>query len=870
MKLSKKIGIIYISSLILSSILCFFFYLGFINGATKGEKLRSVEISNGVLHSLDRLINKSQENIYFFKELVESNYSKTNKYPTLEYEKSFFKNPFLFNLNTKKTLQLGEDFKVLSEDLLKKFSEIIIKKPLKTISGLTIINNEAYLIAYTPINLPEFDYIILSHKFDDTVHKYIGTSTNSETNLVYNLSDFSNELYNFEIYGENHLFTESKSKISTYSPLKTLDDFNELYIEVLQNKNVQDIITNNFLIFMSLLFLLFFGINFFIYILFQKIVINRITKLSNSLNFINEANPNFNILPKENYKDEISELSNSIKKMLKKISCFTKELKRNELKYSKTLKTMTNGFLYCKAIYNENNKLIDGEILELNQSAQNFLNLNSLNNDLISNFIPKELNTKLLSQLNFSNPTFSQEVQFSNNKWASFSANILDDGYFFVVINDITKIKNYSEEMHYLATFDSLTSIFNRRKLIDYANKLIKNKESFSLYFIDLDNFKKVNDTIGHDYGDALLIEVSTALNKLASKTVKIGRFGGDEFIIIKKGDLKENEIKDFSKLIFNTISKDYLLNNFNFKLYASIGVSCYPIDGLNSSTIIKHADIAMYNSKITSGNQSTIFNKSLLSDYALEDKLSQALKNNELITYYQPIYNINKKEIDTIESLIRWEHQGSLISPNNFISLAKRNGLIIDIDKKVFLDSCIFNRDFKKIHNKYLTISINISYSFLIQPNFTDYILSIAKKYNIPTKFIKLEITEDEILKDIGYVISILNNLRTNGFLVALDDFGVGYSSFNYIKKLPLDTIKIDRSLISSIENDKKALSIIKTLISLSKSLDLEVVCEGIEDKKQFLLLEALGCDKIQGFFFSKPLDKNNFYNYLENFKTP
>ncbi|MGL5617214.1 MAG: EAL domain-containing protein [Sarcina sp.] len=870
MKLSKKIGIIYIISLIISSILCFFFYTGFTNGATKGEKLRSVEISNGVLHSLNKLTNKSQENIYFFKELVEINYSKNNQYPILNYENTFFKNPFLFNLNTKSFLQLEKNSKSPTEEILEKLSEIIKKNPSLPTSGLMLINNETYLISYATIDLPKFDYIVLTHKFDSTIHEYIGASTNSETNLIYDLSDIFNELYNFEIYGENHLFKESKSKISTYMPLTTLDNFNGLYLEVLQNKNVQDIITNNFLIFMSLLFLLFFGINFFIYILFQKIVINRITKLSNNLNFINEANPNLNILPNENYKDEISELSNSIKKMLKKISCSTKELKRNELKYSRTLKTMTNSFLYCKSIYNENNKLIDGEILELNQSAKTFLNLNNLNNDLLSNFIPEELNSKLLSQLNNNTTAFSHEIQFSNNKWASFSANIVDDGYFFVVINDITKIKNYSEEMHYLATFDSLTSIFNRRKLIEYTNKLIKNKESFSLYFIDLDNFKKVNDTIGHDYGDALLIEVSKSLNKLASKTIKIGRFGGDEFVIIKKGNLKENEIKDFSKLIFNTISKDYLLNNFNFKLYASIGISCYPIDGLNSSTIIKHADIAMYNSKINSGNQATIFSKSLLSDYALEDKLSQALKNNELITYYQPIYNINKKEIDTVESLIRWEHQGNLISPNNFIPLAKRNGFIIDIDKKVFLDSCILNRDFKKIHNKYLTISINISYSFLIQPNFTDYILSIAKKYNIPTKFIKLEITEDEILEDIGYVISILNNLRANGFLIALDDFGVGYSSFNYIKRLPLDTIKIDRSLISSIENDKKALSIIKTLISLSKSLDLEVVCEGIEDKKQFILLEALGCDKIQGFFFSKPLDKNKLYKYLENFKNP
>lgn len=448
--------------------------------------------------------------------------------------------------------------------------------------------------------------------------------------------------------------------------------------------------------------------------------------------------------------------------------------------------------------------------------------------------------------------------------------NSVIDGSFFIIINDITEIKSYSEEMKYLATYDTLTSIFNRRKLIEYGKELIENKEEFSLYFIDLDNFKKINDSLGHDYGDKVLISVSQDLIKLASKEIKIGRLGGDEFVIIKKGNSTYDELKNFSTTIKNSISKSYNFKNFKFKLKSSIGVAYYPLDGKDISTIIKYADIAMYHSKSSGGNCFSIFEKSFLDDYDLEDKLKIALTENQLITYYQPIYNINNHKIDTVEALVRWESENGLIPPNSFIPLAKRTGLIVDIDKKVFEDSCILCKEHKEKYGDYLTVSINISYGLLIESNFSEFIISTINKYNIPPSFIKLEITEDEIIKDLNYVISILNKLRKKGILIALDDFGVGYSSFNYIKKLPLDTIKIDKSLIFSIENDKKSLSIIQTLITLSKSLNLEVVCEGVEVKNQLKLLETLGCDKIQGYLFSKPIIKDELYNYMDNFIIP
>ncbi|MGL4874962.1 MAG: EAL domain-containing protein [Clostridium sp.] len=429
------------------------------------------------------------------------------------------------------------------------------------------------------------------------------------------------------------------------------------------------------------------------------------------------------------------------------------------------------------------------------------------------------------------------------------------------------ELKAYSEEMKYLANFDELTSVYNRRKLTECVEDLIKCNEEFSFYFIDLDNFKKVNDTVGHDYGDKLLIEVASDLMRLSSKDIKIGRFGGDEFALIRMGKLSKNEVEEFAELVIRKISKIYEFKKFYFKLNISMGVTSYPSNGRDVQTIIKNADIAMYNSKLVVGNRFSIFKEAFLEEYLMEEKLNNAIKKNQLINYYQPIYSVNTKKISGVEALVRWKSEEGLIFPDKFIPIAKRNGVIIDIDKKVFENACIFSREYKMMYGEWIDISVNISYGLLIRPNFVEYVVDIAKRYGVPKHNIKLEITEDEILEDITYVIEILKKLRGEGFLIALDDFGVGYSSFNYVKNLPLDVIKIDRSLILNIQDDKKTLAIIKALINLAEILELKVTCEGIETEVQLNLLKDLSCHQLQGYFFSKPIKSEEIFKYIEKF---
>lgn len=430
--------------------------------------------------------------------------------------------------------------------------------------------------------------------------------------------------------------------------------------------------------------------------------------------------------------------------------------------------------------------------------------------------------------------------------------------------NKVIELKSYSEEMKTLATYDSLTSLYNRRVLHEYTQTLCNKDKPFTLFFLDLDNFKKLNDTIGHEYGDKILVYVSNSLKNLASDSLKVGRLGGDEFIILKEGILNHTEIENIAELILDTISAEYTLKNYKYKVEASIGIASYPKDTNNHTNIYKYADIAMYESKKIPGTSYKIFDCSMNNLILLENKLATAIESNEIQAYYQPIFDLNKNDFTTVEALVRWVSPEGIISPDEFLPIAKQTELIIQIDNKIFDYSCSLCKEFMDKYNKSILVSVNASAKTLMQTNFVNNVLSTIDKYKIPHSCVQLEITEDEVIHDFDKVSTIIKQLRSNNIKIALDDFGVGYSSFEYIKKLPLDSIKLDRSLISSIQYDTKTLSIVKTIIKLGKSLNLKIVCEGVELKSQLDILQKNECDKIQGYYFSKPLNNDETITFI------
>lgn len=303
---------------------------------------------------------------------------------------------------------------------------------------------------------------------------------------------------------------------------------------------------------------------------------------------------------------------------------------------------------------------------------------------------------------------------------------------------------------------------------------------------------------------------------------------------MVKRGESYLDNINDIAEETLKLLNKNIQFNKYNFSLKASIGISSYPDHAEDVFTLLKYADISMYEGKQEGGNKYKIFSEEMLEDLNLES---------------------------------RWISPTGIISPTKFIPLAKKNGDIIRIDEFVLKESCEFCKKMRRLTEEDFKVSVNISYTALKQINFLERVMSIVNESNVNPNFIKIEITEDEIIDNIESTVKILNKLRKLGFNIALDDFGVGYSSFNYIKTLPLDTLKIDRSLLISVENDKKTFAIIKTLINLAHTLGLDVVCEGVEMKNQLELLTNIECDKIQGYYISKPLNLNDFYKLILNF---
>lgn len=434
-----------------------------------------------------------------------------------------------------------------------------------------------------------------------------------------------------------------------------------------------------------------------------------------------------------------------------------------------------------------------------------------------------------------------------------------------ILSHDINKmfdrIKIYSDNLEYIGKHDLLTSLMNRHKLMECVGKLEKENREFILFFIDLDNFKGINDSLGHKVGDELLCNVAESLKNLSDEeNLIVSRIGGDEFVVISEGDNSVSDVNMLAEKILSSIHRKYKSHNYFYEVKASMGITFFPKHSKSAANLLQYADIALYNSKGKGGNKYAIFDESMLKPLEIENNLKRAIDNGELEVYYQPIYGVNMAKMIGAEALIRWKTEKGMIPPDEFIYLAKKTGDIVDIDTFVLKESIKTCREWIEKGEKDFYISINASKLFLKQNNFVEFITNELEINKVPKSAIRLEITEDEVIDDVEYTIELLRKVREVGIEVALDDFGVGYSSFNHIKILPVDIVKIDRSLIMNIENDIKSKSIVKTMISLCRSLNLQVICEGVEDESQVNILKELDCDSIQGYYFSKPLQKSEF----------
>ncbi|WP_170885681.1 putative bifunctional diguanylate cyclase/phosphodiesterase [Bacillus alkalicellulosilyticus] len=436
------------------------------------------------------------------------------------------------------------------------------------------------------------------------------------------------------------------------------------------------------------------------------------------------------------------------------------------------------------------------------------------------------------------------------------------------------KLKKSEEELHKLAYYDVLTELPNRLHFQQHLKILLENEykeeEKIAVVFVDMNQFKQINDTLGHSSGDQLLKLVAERFSSLKNERMEVFRLGGDEFVFVAK-QLTIEEIKLSCREITDIFSEPVILNGSPLYVSGSIGVSIFPDNGTDIDTLVKYADMAMYNSKENGGNQVQFFDDSMKKEFSermvINNGLREALDENQFELYYQPKIDSATREVTSMEALMRWSHpQLGAISPAMFIPIAEESGIIIDIDNWGIHEACRQNKVWQNQGAKKIPVSVNLSAKHFYQDNIVGMIQSAIDSSGLEPKYLQIEITESILIKNMDEVVKIIERIHNLGVQVSIDDFGIGYSSLNHLLQLPINEVKLDREFIRSIDENKKKASMVKVIVELAHSLGLNVVAEGVETNVEYEFLQQVNCDEIQGYYFSKPLSKEDFWNMLKH----
>ena len=447
---------------------------------------------------------------------------------------------------------------------------------------------------------------------------------------------------------------------------------------------------------------------------------------------------------------------------------------------------------------------------------------------------------------------------------------------------------SHERRLHQLAYYDSLTGLPNRQSFYENLEKFIslakRGNYQAGVMFIDLDRFKRINDTLGHDYGDKVLQEVAIRLKESVrdsdivarnyqanSFNNEIARLGGDEFTLFLSHIESSDETTAVTQRIIESLSKPIKIDNYELTITPSIGIAMYPENGSTVNELMKHADIAMYQAK-EDGRRTFKFYSNSSNDRALErlqleEYMRSAVKNQEFVLYYQPQVDLEKNQITKAEALIRWIHpELGFIPPDDFISIAEESGLIIELGDWILDTACLQAKAWLDAGIENCRVSVNVSSVQFKQTALIDKVKSALEKSQLPPHLLELELTESAVMSDVEDNIERLQQFKEMGITVAVDDFGTGYSSLSYLKKFPIDTLKIDRSFIDEIATSENDVAIVKAIMVLAETMGLNVVAEGIETIEQLKILNDFGCQHIQGYYFSRPLPNAEFVDFVEH----
>ncbi len=445
--------------------------------------------------------------------------------------------------------------------------------------------------------------------------------------------------------------------------------------------------------------------------------------------------------------------------------------------------------------------------------------------------------------------------------------------HFVGVFSDITKRKQTEAELRKLANSDTLTGLPNRSYFQANQQRLVKNKIPHALLVFDLDNFKKVNDSLGHEVGDILLCKVAERIRGLGRNQDSVYRLGGDEFSLIVENTNDIHTITSIAKQVLDSIALPLKLKSQEIVLYSSIGIVLYPEDGASPQELLKNADTAMYHAKNSGGNKYQFFsdsmNKTAVKRLQIENLIRHGLKEDFFSVFYQPKIEIATGKIAGMEALVRFETPSKgIISPIVFIPVSEETGQIIDIGEVVLRKACFATKKWVDAGLFEGRIAVNLSAVQFTQPNLVSMIANALKESELPAKYLELEITEGTVMDSPQKAIDTMLQIRAMGIHLSLDDFGTGYSSLAYLKKFPLNTLKIDKAFVDDIETSEQGRNMVATIVTIAHNLGMQVVAEGVETNQQLSFLSGLRCEQLQGYLYSKPLPENDFQKYLLSFQ--
>ena len=460
---------------------------------------------------------------------------------------------------------------------------------------------------------------------------------------------------------------------------------------------------------------------------------------------------------------------------------------------------------------------------------------------------------------------------------------VFDDGGNFQgyrgVGRDVTEVTIAERKVHELARYDSLTNLPNRNMFLGELDRTItrarRHDEKFAVCFVDLDRFKVINDTLGHDAGDELLKVMAERLGGAVREGDLVARLGGDEFVVLLRGEFDAADLDSVAQKALAAIGEPVVIHGCSFLVTGSIGVALFPADGQDAATLLRRADAAMYLAKDRGKNNVQVYTAALADtaarQFELETALRLALSRNELLLHYQPKIEIASGRMLGVEALVRWAHPTrGLVPPGDFIPLAEERGLIVPIGRWVIQAACRQIRDWRSAGLRAPSVAVNLSARQFVSDTLVEDLVHALALYGLAPPDLEVELTESVLMADPQRANEVLGQLHAMGVRISIDDFGTGYSSLSYLKRFPAHTVKIDRSFISGLPSDPDDTAITQAVIAMAHSLGLTVVAEGVETAEQLDLLRHMGCDEAQGYLLGRPMPAADLQARLEPAAAP